>query len=165
MDLREIQDWIIKPQLRTVPGVNEINTIGGHEREYVVAPYPDQLVAQNVSLTDLVEALEQNNANVGAGFIEKSGEQYLIRVPGQVEGTQDIANIVVTTRNGIPVRVSDVASISIERGMRSGAATQNSQEVVLGAVFMLRGENSRIVSAAVVKNGRASCRERVCQYV
>ncbi|HEU4709274.1 MAG TPA: CusA/CzcA family heavy metal efflux RND transporter [Methylophilaceae bacterium] len=151
MDLREIQDWIIKPQLRTVPGVNEINTIGGYVREYIVAPLPDQLVAQNVSLSDLVEALGRNNANVGAGFIEKSGEQYLVRVPGQVQGTQDIANIVVATRNGIPVHVRDVAEVSIGHALRSGAATQNSQEVVLGTVFMLMGENSRIVSAAVDK--------------
>jgi cobalt-zinc-cadmium resistance protein CzcA len=151
MDLREIQDWIIKPQLRTVPGVNEINTIGGYVREYVVAPLPEQLVAQSVSLTDLVEALEQNNANVGAGFIEKSGEQYLIRVPGQVESTQDLANIVVATRNGIPVRVGDVAEVGLGHELRSGAATQNNQEVVLGTVFMLRGENSRIVSGAVGK--------------
>ena len=151
MDLREIQDWIIKPQLRTVPGVNEINTIGGYVREYVVAPLPEQLVAQNISLTDLVNALEQNNANVGAGFIEKSGEQYLVRVPGQVAGPKDIANIVVATRSGIPIRVSDVAEVSIGHELRSGAATQNNQEVVLGTVFMLRGENSRIVSTAVDK--------------
>lgn len=151
MDLREIQDWIIKPQLRTVPGVNEINTIGGYVREYVVAPLPDQLMAQSVSLSDLVEALKGNNGNVGAGFIEKSGEQYLVRVPGQVKGTQDIANILVATRNGVPIRISDVADVSIGHALRGGAATQNSQEVVLGTVFMLRGENSRIVSAAVDK--------------
>lgn len=149
MDLREIQDWIIKPQLRTVPGVNEINTIGGYQREYIVAPLPDRLVAQDVALSDLVGALERNNANVGAGFIEKSGEQYLVRVPGQVQGTQDIANIVVTTRNGIPIHVRDVAEVSIGHALRSGAATQNSREVVLGTVFMLMGENSRTVSAAV----------------
>jgi len=151
MDLREIQDWIVKPQLRTVRGVNEINTIGGYVREYVVAPTPDLLVAQGISLTDLVEALESNNANVGAGFIEKSGEQYLIRVPGQVDSTQDLGNIVVATRNGIPVRVSDVAEVDIGHELRSGAATQDNREVVLGTVFMLRGENSRIVSAAVDK--------------
>lgn len=151
MDLREIQDWIIKPQLRTVPGVNEINTIGGYVREYVVAPLPEQLVAHSVSLGELVNALEQNNANVGAGFIEKSGEQYLIRVPGQVKDTQDIANIVVATRNGIPVYVRDVAEVSLGHELRTGAATQDNREVVLGTVFMLRGENSRIVSAAVDK--------------
>ena len=149
MDLREIQDWIIKPQLRTVPGVNEINTIGGYVREYVVAPNPDQLVAHHVSLGELAEALRSNNANVGAGFIEKSGEQYLVRVPGQVEGIQDIADIVVATHNGIPVRVRDIADVSIGHALRGGAATQNSQEVVLGTVFMLRGENSRMVSVAV----------------
>ena len=149
MDLREIQDWIIKPQLRTVPGVNEINTVGGYVREYVVTPQPDKLVARNLSLTDLVDALQLNNANVGAGFIEKSGEQYLIRVPGQVKGIDDIASIVVTTRSGIPVHIRDVADVHIGSALRSGAATQNGEETVMGTVFMLTGENSRIVSAAV----------------
>ncbi|PCI60960.1 MAG: CusA/CzcA family heavy metal efflux RND transporter, partial [Methylophilaceae bacterium] len=84
MDLREVQDWIIRPQLRNVPGVNEINTVGGYVKQYQVAPNMDQLVARGLSLNDLVSALENNNANIGAGYIEKSGEQYLIRVPGQV---------------------------------------------------------------------------------
>lgn len=151
MDLREIQDWIIKPQLRNVPGVNEINTVGGYVKQYQVAPYPDRLVARGLALNDLVEALERNNANVGAGYIEKSGEQYLIRIPGQVAGLEDIGNIVVSTRSGAPVRIKDLAQVQIGNELRNGAATENGREVVLGTVFMLIGENSRTVSAAVEK--------------
>lgn len=149
MDLREVQDWIIKPQLRNVAGVNEINTVGGYVKQYQVAPYLDRLVARGLSLTDVVHALETNNANIGAGYIEKSGEQYLIRVPGQVTSVADIANIVIQAKAGIPVRISDVAEVLIGSQSRNGAATENGQEVVLGTVFMLTGENSRTVSAAV----------------
>ena len=149
MDLREIQDWIVKPQLRTVPGVTEINTIGGHVREYQVAPWPDRLAARGIALADLVQALERNNANVGAGYIERRGEQVLIRAPGQVGGVDDIADIVVATAQGVPVRVRDVADVGLGQELRSGAATENGREVVLGTVFMLMGENSRQVSLAV----------------
>lgn len=149
MDLREVQDWIIKPQLRNVPGVNEINTIGGFVKEYQVAPYADKLLARGLALNDLVSALENNNTNIGAGYIEKSGEQYLIRVPGQVTTMQDIEDIVISNQAGALVRVKDVADVIIGSESRSGAATENGQEVVLGTVFMLTGENSRTVSAAV----------------
>lgn len=151
MDLREVQDWIIKPQLRNVPGVNEINTIGGYVKQYQVAPSAEKLIARGLSIDDLVQALENNNANIGAGYIEKSGEQYLIRVPGQVKDMVDISNIVVSAKDGVPIRISDVADVMIGSEARSGAATENSQEVVLGTVFMLTGENSRTVSAAVEK--------------
>ncbi|PPC99559.1 MAG: CusA/CzcA family heavy metal efflux RND transporter [Methylotenera sp.] len=151
MDLREVQDWIIKPQLRNVPGVNEINTIGGYVKQYQVAPSAEKLIARGLSIDDLVQALENNNANIGAGYIEKSGEQYLIRVPGQVKDMVDISNIVVSAKAGVPIRISDVADVMIGSEARSGAATENSQEVVLGTVFMLTGENSRTVSAAVEK--------------
>lgn len=148
-DLREIQDWIIKPQLRNVPGVTEINTIGGHVREYQVAPRPDQLVAYGLGLADLVQTLERNNANVGAGYIERRGEQYLIRAPGQVGSLEDIEDIVVGHARGVPVRVRDLAEVGLGQELRTGAATANGREVVLGTVFMLMGENSRKVSQAV----------------
>lgn len=151
MDLREIQDWIIKPQLRNVPGVNEINTVGGYVKQFQIAPQADKLMAMGLSLRDLVEALEKNNTNIGAGYIEKSGEQYLIRVPGQVSNIQNIGNIVITTKASVPVRIKDVAEVIIGSESRSGAATENGKEVVLGTVFMLTGENSRTVSAAVEK--------------
>ncbi|MEH6434036.1 CusA/CzcA family heavy metal efflux RND transporter [Massilia sp. DD77] len=148
-DLREIQDWIIKPQLRTVPGVTEINSIGGYDKEYLVAPDTASLSSYGLELADIVRALEKNNSNVGAGYIEREGEQYLVRAPGQAASTGDIGNIVVTTVNGIPVRIRDVAEVSVGRELRTGAATENGQEVVLGTVFMLLGENSRAVSTAV----------------
>jgi cobalt-zinc-cadmium resistance protein CzcA len=150
-DLREIQDWIIKPQLRNVPGVTEINTIGGYAKEFQVAPWPDKLVAYGLTMPDLVAAIERNNANVGAGYIEKRGEQYLIRAPGQVTGIADIGNIVVSSRQGVPIRIRDVAEVGIGKELRTGAATENGREVVLGTVFMLIGENSRKVSQAVAK--------------
>jgi len=148
-DLREIQDWIIKPQLRNVPGVNEINTIGGYAKQFQVSPYPDRLVAHGLALQDVVVALERNNANMGAGYIEKSGEQYLIRVPGQLSSMSDINNVVVSTKLGVPVRIKDIAEVGLGKELRSGAASENGEEVVIGTVFMLVGENSRTVSAAV----------------
>ena len=150
-DLREIQDWIIKPQLRNVPGVTEINTIGGYAKEFQVAPLPDKLVSYGLTLPDLVAAIERNNGNVGAGYIEKRGEQYLIRAPGQVSDIADIGNIVVSSRQGVPIRIRDVAEVGIGKELRTGAATENGREVVLGTVFMLIGENSRKVSQAVAK--------------
>ncbi|MEW6762398.1 MAG: CusA/CzcA family heavy metal efflux RND transporter [Pseudomonadota bacterium] len=148
-DLREIQDWIIKPQLRSVPGVTEINSIGGFDKEYLVAPEMATLSAYGLDLGDIVSAIEKNNGNVGAGYIERAGEQYLVRAPGQVASSEDIANIVVATIRGMPVRIRDVATVSLGRELRTGAATENGQEVVLGTVFMLMGENSREVSRAV----------------
>ena len=148
-DLREIQDWIIKPQLRTVPGVTEINSIGGFDKEYLVAPNTATLSSYGLELADIVLALERNNSNVGAGYIEREGEQYLVRAPGQAASVDDIGNIVVTSIRGIPVRVRDVAEVTIGQELRTGAATENGVEVVLGTVVMLIGENSRAVSKAV----------------
>ncbi len=153
-DLREIQDWIIKPQLRNVPGVTEINTIGGFAKEFQVAPFPDRLMAQGLALSDLVHALERNNGNMGAGYIERRGEQYLIRAPGQVASLEDIGNIVISAPQGVPVKIKDVADVMIGKELRTGAATENGREVVLGTVFMLLGENSRTVSQAVDKKMR-----------
>ena len=150
-DLREIQDWIIKPQLRNVPGVTEINSIGGYEKQYQIAPNPERLSAYGLSMADVVKALERNNTNVGAGYIERSGEQYLIRAPGQARGVEDLRNIVLSNNGGTPVRVRDVAEVGIGQELRTGAATDNGREVVLGTVFMLIGENSRVVSQAVDK--------------
>lgn len=150
-DLREIQDWIIKPQLRNVAGVTEINSIGGYAKEFQIAPDPAKLLAHGLTMTDLVTALERNNANVGAGYIEKRGEQYLIRAPGQVKSAQDIGNVILGNAGGVPLRVQDVAEVGIGQELRTGAATDNGREVVLGTVFMLIGENSRTVSQAVDK--------------
>lgn len=148
-ELREIQDWVIKPQLRNIPGVVEVNTIGGYEKQFHVTPFPEKLLAYGVSMNDLMRALEMNNSNVGAGYIERNGEQYLIRVPGQVKTMGDLANIVVARRDGTPVYVRDVADVILGKELRTGAATENGEEVVLGTVFMLIGENSRTVSERV----------------
>ncbi|AZD31795.1 efflux RND transporter permease subunit [Pseudomonas chlororaphis] len=150
-DLRVIQDWVIAPQLRNVPGVAEINTIGGFAKLYQIAPDPRRLAAYNLTLGDLMTALERNNANVGAGYIERNGQQLLIRAPGQVKSIEDIANIVINTVDGTPIRVSNVATVDIGRELRTGAATENGREVVLGTVFMLVGENSRTVSRVVAE--------------
>lgn len=148
-DLREIQDWIIKPQLRNVAGVTEINSIGGFAKEYQVAPSSQKLVSYGLTLQDLVTAIDRNNNNVGAGYIEKRGEQYLIRAPGQVRSMDDIRNVILGNVQGVPIRIRDVADVGIGQELRTGAATDNGREVVLGTVFMLIGQNSRTVSRAV----------------
>ncbi|MES2226783.1 MAG: CusA/CzcA family heavy metal efflux RND transporter [Pseudomonadota bacterium] len=150
-DLREIQDWVIKPQLRNVKGVTEINSIGGFEKQYVVAPNLERLGAYGLSLSDVVNALEKNNSNQGAGYIERRGEQYLVRAPGQVKSMEDISDIIIGTAAHHPIRIRDVADVELGRELRTGAATENGKEVVLGTVFMLMGENSRTVSRAVDK--------------
>ncbi|UBB15918.1 CusA/CzcA family heavy metal efflux RND transporter [Comamonas odontotermitis] len=149
MDLREIQDWVIKPQLRNVPGVTEINSIGGFSKEYLVAPSPEKLGSYGISMDRIVAALQNNNTNVGAGYIERQGEQYLIRAPGQAKGIDDLKEIIVGTAQGQAIRIRDLADVELGRELRTGAATDNGREVVLGTVFMLIGENSRVVSKAV----------------
>jgi cobalt-zinc-cadmium resistance protein CzcA len=147
-DLRTLQDWVIRPQLRNTPGVTEVNTIGGFERQYHVTPYPDRLAAYGVTMAEVVEALNSNNANVGAGYVERFGEQYLVRVAGQAETVEDLGAIVVANHGGAPIRVADVADVIMGEELRTGAATQDGEEIVLGTVFMLVGENSRTVAKA-----------------
>jgi len=148
-DLRTIQDWVIRPQLRNIPGVTEVNAIGGYEKQYHVTPYPEKLIAYGLSFHDILQALARNNANVGAGYIEHGGEEYLIRSPGQVADIEDIRQIVVDTHKGVPIYVKDVADVLLGKELRTGAAIENGSEVVLGTVFMLMGENSRTVSKRV----------------
>jgi heavy metal efflux system protein len=150
-DLREIQDWIIRPQLLTVKGVTEVNSVGGYVKQFHVTPYPEKLIAFGLTLQDVTTALERNNLNVGAGYIEKSGEQYLVRLPGQIVNLDEIGNIFLGSRQGVPIRIKDVADILIGKELRTGAATQNGKEVVLGTVHMLMGENSRTVSQAAAE--------------
>tara|TARA_B110000305_G_scaffold42819_1_gene44775 strand:+ start:2875 stop:6000 length:3126 start_codon:yes stop_codon:yes gene_type:complete len=148
-DLRTVHDWIIRPQLLRVPGVAEINPIGGFKKEILIAPDPTKLLAYSVSYEDLVLAVEENNANRGAGFIEHNGAQWLVRVPGQANDMDEIGSIVVKDFQGVPIHVRDVASVGLGQELRSGAATQNGKEVVMSTVFMLIGENSRDVASAV----------------
>ncbi|MCS0632800.1 CusA/CzcA family heavy metal efflux RND transporter [Telluria mixta] len=145
-DLREIQDWIVAPQLRGVAGVTEVNTIGGYLKEFQVAPDMAKLTAHGLSLATLVNAIDRNNVNAGAGYIERGGEQFVVRTPGQVKTLEEIRNIVLDVVDGAPVRVRDVADVEPGRELRTGAATENGREVVLGAVFMLIGQNSRAVA-------------------
>jgi cobalt-zinc-cadmium resistance protein CzcA len=150
-DLRSIQDWIIRPQLRNVPGVTEVNSIGGFVKQFHVSPDPAKLIAHGITFQNVIEALANNNSNVGAGYIEHSGEQYLIRTPGQVADLENIGQIIVGSNQGTPLYIKDIAEVSLGKELRTGAATQNGKEVVLGTVFMLKGENSRTVALRVSK--------------
>lgn len=144
--LREVQDWIIEPQLALVPGVVEINTIGGFAKQYHVTPDPRKLLAFGVTLDDVSRALRNNNNNRGAGYIEHNGEQLLVRSPGQLETIADIEQVVVKLANGAPVRIADIAEVAIGKELRSGAATRNGVETVAGTAMMLMGQNSRAVA-------------------
>jgi heavy metal efflux system protein len=149
MDLRTVHDWVIKPQLLRVSGVVEVNPIGGYVREVLVAPKPALLVSHGLTFEDIRIALLAGNANTGSGYIEQHGAQWLMRVPGQVEGLDGIRDIIINTRAGTPLKVGDVAEVSFSSKLRTGAATQNGREVVMSTVFMLIGENSREVALRV----------------
>ena len=150
-DLRSAHDWIIRPQLLRVPGVVEVNPIGGFKKEILIAPDPAKLLAFGITQIDVVNAVEANNQNRGAGFIEHNGAQWLMRIPGQAKHIEDLENIVIHTNRSTPIRISDVATVGLGQEMRSGAATQDGHEVVLGTVFMLIGQNSRDVANRVAE--------------
>ncbi|MFB8923048.1 efflux RND transporter permease subunit [Xanthomonas arboricola pv. juglandis] len=163
-DLRTLQDWIIRPQLRNIPGVTEINTLGGYKREVHITPDPARLRSLGLTLDDVVNSLQLNNQNVGAGYIERNGEQFLVRIPAQVADIRDIEQIAVAKRDGAVVRVRDVAQVADGAELRTGAATQNGHEVVLGTAVMLIGANSRDVAqaaAAKLKDAEKSLPEGV----
>jgi len=145
-DLRTLQDWVVRPQLRHLEGVTEVNTIGGFVRQIHITPDPARLIAYRLGLRDVMDAVARSNANAGAGYIERSGEQYLVRVPGQIGALDEIRDIVVAHRDGVPVRLREIADVGEGKELRTGAATENGREVVLGTVFMLIGENSRAVA-------------------
>uniref|UniRef100_UPI003562DD43 efflux RND transporter permease subunit n=1 Tax=Zhongshania sp. TaxID=1971902 RepID=UPI003562DD43 len=148
-DLRSAHDWIIRPQLLRVPGVVEVNPIGGYKREVLIGLQPEKMLAYGVTQQELLDAVADNNQNRGAGFVEQKGSQWLLRIPGQAETLADISQIVIKTRDGQPLRVGDVAIVGEGKELRTGAATQNGREVVMSTVFMLVGENSRTVAKAV----------------
>jgi len=147
--LRTVQDWIIRPQMITVPGIAGIDVIGGYEKRYLVEPDPARLTAFNLSFADLAQALEQNNVNRGAGYVEKNGEGFAVLSTGRLSTAGQIANVVITTRGGVAIRIKDVATVGIGREIRTGSASENGQEVVVGTALMLIGGNSRTVAAAV----------------
>ncbi len=146
MALREVQDWIIKPQLAQVPGVVEINTIGGFDKQYHVRPDPKRLLEMGVTMKDVAEALRNNNNNRGAGYIERNGQQLLVRSPGQLATITEIENVVVGLIGNAPVTINDVADVAIGKELRTGAATRDGRETVMGTAMMLVGENSRVVA-------------------
>jgi len=148
-DLRTIQDWVIRPQLRTVPGVTEVNSIGGYEEQYHVTPDPAKLMAFGLSFRDIMQSIAENNANAGGGYIEHSGEAYLVRATGLIRDVEDILNIIIKSDDGVPVHIRDVAEVGVGDELRTGAATHDGQEVVIGTALMLLGANSRTVSEGV----------------
>ncbi|WP_339677595.1 CusA/CzcA family heavy metal efflux RND transporter [uncultured Zhongshania sp.] len=147
--LREIQDWIIKPQLAQVKGVIEVNSIGGYNKQYHVMPNPEKLLYHQVSLDDVADALRSNNDNRGAGYIEANGQQLLVRSQGQLATIEEIRQVIIKQNDGVPVKIEDVAEVAIGKELRTGAATRNGVETVLGTTMMLIGENSRTVARDV----------------
>ncbi|MDG2087815.1 MAG: CusA/CzcA family heavy metal efflux RND transporter [Arenicellaceae bacterium] len=150
-DLRSTHDWIIRPQLLRVPGVVEVNPVGGFKKEILIAIDPAKLMSFGLSFKDVFNSLQANNSNRGAGFIEYNGAQWLMRVPGQATDFQDLREVVVRVRDGVPIRISDIASVGLGQELRGGASTKNGREVVMSTVFMLIGENSRVVANAVAE--------------
>jgi cobalt-zinc-cadmium resistance protein CzcA len=149
--LREIQDWIIKPQLALVKGVTEVNTIGGFDKQYHITPLPRKMLEFGISFTDIHTALASNNSNRGAGYIESNGQQLTVRSPGQLKTIADIEQVVIKNIKHSPIKVSDIADVAIGKALRTGAATHAGKETVLGAAMMLVGENAREVSLAVAE--------------
>lgn len=147
--LREVQDWIISWQLKNIPGVAAVDSIGGYEKQYHVQPDPMKLISYGLTFHDVIEALERNNASVGAGYIEHKGESYSVRVAGLIENEQQIAQIVVGERAGTPIYIRDVAQVGVGRELRTGSASENGREVVVGTAMMLIGANSRTVAQEV----------------
>ncbi len=149
--LRELQDWVIRPQLRTVPGIAAVDSIGGYERQFVVEVDASRLLAMGVSLEKLSEALERNNLDTGGGFIEPRGEAYTVRALARLTGGAEISEVVIGERQGTPIRVGDVARVKDGAELRTGSASRDGHEVVVGTAVMLKGENSRLVAAAVAE--------------
>ena len=149
MYLRTVQDWIIGPQIKTVKGVAAVDSIGGYAQQYHVQPDPQKLASMGLTFNDVIEALERNNASTGAGYLEQKGESYVVRADGRLATAGEIGNVVVSTRNGIPIYMKDVATVGLGKELRTGSASENGHEVVVATAMMLKGENSRVVAKAV----------------
>lgn len=147
--LRTVQDWIIRPQVKTITGIADVDSIGGYVRQYHIMPNPQKLIALGISFADLSEALESNNLSMGAGFIELKNEAYVVTSDNRVKNFDQIGQIVVTTKGGVPIRIKDVADIGIGEELRTGSASKDGRETVIGTAMMLIGANSRTVSTAV----------------
>ncbi|HET7709978.1 MAG TPA: efflux RND transporter permease subunit, partial [Sphingomicrobium sp.] len=146
--LRTVQDWIVRPQLRTVPGVASVDSIGGYVKQYTVEPDPSRLAAYGISFSELANALERANISVGANFVQRAGEAFLVRADARIRSIDEIKRAAIATRNGVPVLVQDVATVQIGGELRTGSASLEGRELVIGTVLMLAGSNSRIVADA-----------------
>lgn len=147
--LRTVQDWIIRPQLNGIRGLAGVDSIGGYVRQYHVEPNIERLSALGLNFQDLITALENNNLSIGAGHIEHNNETYLVKADGRIETPEQIEDVVIATRKGIPIHIKDVAAVAIGKELRTGSATENGQEVVIGTAMMLIGANSRTVALSV----------------
>lgn len=149
--LRTLQDWVIRPQLRSVDGIAGIDSIGGFEKQFIVQPDPSRMASYGVSFTELADALEGANLSVGANFIQRGGEAFLVRADARIRHIDEIGRAVIANRNGVPVTVANVATVKLGGELRTGAASINGKEVIIGTALMLAGENSRIVAQGVSK--------------
>ena len=147
--LRTVQDWVIRPQLKNVPGVAGIDAIGGYLKQYQVQPDPAKLIGLGLTFSDIVKAIEANNVSRGANVIERNGEGIVVRSGGRIESLDELRAIAINTRSGVPIRIGDIAAVSIGGEIRTGSASENGREVVIGTALMLIGANSRTVAAAV----------------
>lgn len=147
--LRTVQDWVIRPQLKTVSGVAGIDSIGGYEKQFVVQPDAAKLSTYGISFSELAEALERANISVGANFVERGGEAFLVRADGRIRSVDEIGRATVASRGGVPVAVRDVATVKIGGELRTGSASENGKEIVVGTALMLADGNSRVVASAV----------------
>ncbi len=147
--LRTVQDWIIRPQIKTIGGIADVDSIGGYVRQYHVMPDPQKMISLGISFSDLADALEFNNLGLGAGYIELKNEAYIVTADNRVKNFDQIGQIVVTSKDGVPIHVQDVAQVGIGEELRSGSASKNGRETVIGTAMMLIGSNSRVVASAV----------------
>jgi cobalt-zinc-cadmium resistance protein CzcA len=147
--LRTVQDWIVRPQIKSVTGVAGVDSIGGYVKQYQVQPDPAKLIALGLSFADVIKAIEANNVSRGASVIERNGEGIAVRTGGRLETLNGIGEVVISTRGAVPVRVRDVAKLAIGGEIRTGSASENGHEVVVGTALMLIGSNSRTVATAV----------------
>jgi cobalt-zinc-cadmium resistance protein CzcA len=147
--LRTVQDWIIKPQLKGVKGIAGIDSIGGYVRQYHVEPNLERMIALGLSFNDIINSLEKNNTSIGPGYIEKKGESFLIKSDERLDAPSQIETIVLASKDGVPIRVKDIADVEFGKELRTGSASKDGHEVVVGTALMLIGDNSRTVSQAV----------------
>lgn len=147
--LRTVQDWIVKPQLKGIPGLADIDSIGGYVRQYHIEPNVERMIALGLSFDDIIQVVRKNNVSIGPGYIEKRGESLLVKSDERLDAPEQIESIVVATREGVPIRIRDIADVGVGKEMRTGSATHNGHEAVIGTALMLIGANSRTVAQAV----------------